>query len=435
MKTRIEYGNTGLEVEIPESFRCTEIRTRPSTPLADPAGLLGKLCRRPGSGEPLDALASRAESVCIVVPDHTRPVPTGLLLPPILDAVESVGVSGDRITVLIGTGMHRPSTADEREWMLGREIENRVRVICHDHRRTADLTRTGTLDDGAPILVNRTLADADLGISISLVEPHLMAGFSGGGKAVLPGVCGLETLKSLHAPPIIDHPLSMEGVAAGNVLQEKAVEIARDSGVRFAVNVTLDPERRLTGIFAGEIEKSRLEAVAQVRKQSLHILDREYQAVLTTGAGRPLDATLYQSFKGAHGALQVVEDGGVILLAAECGEGLGSDNFISLLEMQKDPAEFLAFLRNSCFFRVDQWMAQHLAVIRLKAELLLYSTGLPAASKAWLPFTVIDTLEEGFRILAERFGPNPSVLVVPEGCYVLPMPEEAEDRVQNPVRE
>jgi len=423
MKTKLEYGDTGLEIEIPNSFRCTEIRTRSSTPLADPAGYLKKLCLAPGSGEPLDVLASRAESACIVVPDHTRPVPSGKLLPPILDAVEAGGVRKDRITVLIGTGMHRPSTPAEREWMFGAEIESRVKVVCHDHRRTGDLTRIGTLDDGTEILVNRILADADLGISVSLVEPHLMAGFSGGGKAVCPRVIGLETLKALHAPPIIDHPLSREGVAAGNILQENAVEIARDSGVRFAVNVTLDPERRLTGIFAGEIEQSRREAIEQVRKQSLHHLDKKYQAVLTTGAGRPLDATLYQSFKGAHGALQVIEDGGIILLAAECGEGLGSDNFISLLEMQKDPGEFLSLLRSPGFFRADQWMAQHLAVIRLKANLLLFSTGLRAEDRAKLPFTVLDSIKEGFKIMTEQIGPNPSLLVVPEGCYVLPMSE------------
>ena len=275
--------------------------------------------------------------------------------------------------------------------------------------------------------MNRHLANADLAITLSLVEPHLLAGFSGGAKAVCPGVCGVETMKSIHSAEVVGNPLSREGVEKDNPLQEAAIEIAERAGIDFSINVTMDRYRRLTGIFAGETETSRQEAIMQVKKQSLHHLNNRFPAVVTTGSGNPLDATLYQSIKGAHGALQALQDNGTILLIAKCDEGAGSTEFVELLELLRgsDPEAFNDILASPGFFKKDQWMAQHVAHIMSKAELILFSEALTEGEKALLPFETVGSVEEGFERIALKHGRDAEILAVPEGSYVLPVSSDS----------
>jgi nickel-dependent lactate racemase len=397
------------------------LRLNPAAPVADPTRTVQAALENPVGSPPLAELCRGRRSACVVISDITRPVPNAVLLPPLLAYLEASGIARERITILVATGTHRPNTAEELVGMVGPAVARDYRIVNHVARDPATHERIGTGPNGTPFEVDRRFLEADLKITTALIEPHFMAGYSGGRKSVCPGICSLETVKTWHGPRFIGHPCSEAGVLEGNPLHEDGVRAARLAGTDFILDVALDEERRITGVFAGDLEAAWSEGVRHVERVVQARLEAPVDVVLTTAAGYPLDLTYYQAVKGMVGALPAVKEGGSIVLAARCAEGLGSREFADALLENDDLDAFVAGLYQPGFFIPDQWEVQELAKARRKAEVLCYTEGIDAATLARCFVEPVPSVEAGVRQALAQHGPGARLAVIPKGPYVVPV--------------
>jgi len=413
-----DYGDAGLEADLPSQ---TQVLSMEHTPgLTEIEARLAQALERPIGGRPLADLASGRRDACVVIADITRPVPNALILPPILATLEKAGIVRDRITILIGTGLHRPNVGDELIQLVGADIATNYRVLNHEARDRETLVHMGTTSGGAPIWIDRVYVEADLKIATSLIEPHLMAGFSGGRKAICPGLMGVDTMRVLHGPQLLSHPLASEGNIEGNPFHRQALEVAQTVGVDFTLNVAMNDDRQVTGIFSGDLEKAHASGCRFVEDRAGAWVDKPAPIVVTSSAGFPLDLTFYQAVKGLTAVLPIVEQGGTILLTARCSEGLGGSEFTGLLEETTGIDDFEARLQDPEFFRIDQWQLQELCKVLRKARVCLVSEGVEPDDLRVTRFVdVVPTLQEGLEIAQTRHGKDAAIVAVPRGPYVL----------------
>lgn len=394
------------------------LRKAEVAPLADPEAALRAALAAPIASRPLVALAQGRRDAVIVVSDRTRPVPNALLLPPMLDALRAGGLPPEAVTVQVATGLHRAATPDELREILGPELARTLRVVQHDARDAAAHVDLGRTRGGLPIQIDRFFVERDLRIVTGLVEPHLMAGYSGGRKAVCPGLASADTIRVAHGPAMLEGRVGA-GIVRGNPLHEALVEVARRVGVHFAVNVALDRERRVAGLFCGDLEASHEEAVRFVAEESHALLDAPADLVIVSGGGAPLDATFYQAIKGVAAAATIVRPGGCILLCASLSEGIGSASFARCLRESAGAPAFEARLQDPGFFAVDQWMVQSLCQALRRARVLLYSDGVPPDVQRGLFVEPVSSPEEGIARALRQAGAGARIACLPQGPYVL----------------
>jgi len=418
MRQRIDYGRGGLDVELATAIDVEVAEGPRPTPLPDPVGAVRAALAEPIDCAPLREIARGKRDAVVVISDKTRPVPNGILLPPILETIESAGIPRERIEILVGTGLHRPNTADELVEMTSREIVARYRIRNHVARDQAAHRHLGDTRRGTEIWVDCGYLDADLKVVTGLIEPHLMAGYSGGRKGVVPGLAGVEMMRTLHGPAMLEDHIG-PGILDGNPFHEELVEIARRAGVDFLANVAIDRQRQLTGVFAGELEAAHLAGVVVVEEHVRIDVDRAADVVVASAGGYPLDATLYQAIKGLIAALNVVKRGGTIILAAEISEGIGSAEFQRLLGDLTDNDGFMAKITRPDFFTIDQWMAQHLCQVLRKADVVVVSDGLDLSRFPRLPIARAASVELAIDSALARHGNEARVLVLPEGPYAM----------------
>jgi lactate racemase len=421
MRVRLEYGTEGLTVAVPDERLAGVLSISPRPPLADPTAAVEAALARPIGAPSLAELARGRESACVVISDVTRPVPHRVLLPPLLALLERSGVPRERITILVGTGTHRPNEGEELVGMVGERIARDYRIVNHAARDRAAHRYLGCAPHGTPVHVDRVFLDADLKISTALIEPHFMAGYSGGRKAICPGICSMETVRVWHGPRFIGHENADCGRVDGNPVHEDALAAARMAGLDFILDVALDEERRITGVFAGEVEAAWRAGVRHVAEVVEAPLDAPVDVVLTTCAGYPLDLTFYQAVKGMVGALPIVRPGGTILIAARCAEGIGSPDFTRILLENDDLEAFVARTYDPDFFVPDQWEAHELAKAVRKAEVLCYTEGIAAHTLARCFVTPVSSAEEGLARALTKHGPAARLAVIPKGPYVVPV--------------
>lgn len=419
MRVGMKYGRNLLEVEIPERNLAGILTLQKSVPIEDPEHAVWDAIQSPIHSAPLTALAKNRTSACVVISDITRPVPNKLILPPILQTLESNGIPREKITILIATGIHRPNEGKEVAEMVGPEIMNSYRIVNHFSQRIETHKYLGLTQGGAPVYIDKTYLESDLKVTTALIEPHLMAGYSGGRKSICPGLASIETMKVLHGPEILEHPNASVGVLEGNPLHIEATEIALMAGVDFNVNVTIDDQRRLTGIFAGDIVESHLAGVRSVEKQVLATVPKPVDAVLVSSAGYPLDTTFYQAVKGVLAAVEIVKPNGSIILVAECSEGIGSGPFTDLILKTKDLKQFIHDIHDPTNFVIDQWQLEELAKAVRKAEIYCYADGIPYDQLKDLFVQPIRTPEEGIERVLSKHGDEAQIAVLPDGPYVL----------------
>jgi len=416
MRLRMAYGRRELPVEVPEGT--TVLEKMPLAPLPDPEAEIRTALEAPRGARPLRELAAGRRDAAIVVSDATRPVPNALLLPPLPDALRAGGLPPEAVSIVVATGLHRPASDAELSQMLGDELARSLRIVQHDARdpeRHVDLGRTRS---GMPIRIDRFFCESDLRIVTGLVEPHLMAGYSGGRKAVCPGLAAAETIRVAHGPAIIEGHVG-PGIIEGNPLHEALLEVVRKVGVQFSLNVALDGQRRVAGVFAGDVEASHEDAMAFVAAESLVSLSEPADLVLVSAGGAPLDGTLYQSIKGISTAQAIVRRDGIILLFAALSEGIGSASFEKCLREAQGPEEFERRLADPSFFAIDQWMVQHLCQAHRRARLLIYSDGLPVETLRELMIEPVESPEAGIAEALAALGPGARVAAIPQGPYVL----------------
>lgn len=419
MKVKLEYGTTGLLVDLPQERVAGVLTLRPHPPLPDPEAAIQAALRSPIGTPPLLKLARGRRSACVVISDITRPVPNKKLLPPLLSTLLEAGIPRERITILIATGTHRPNEGAELIEMVGERIARDYRIVNHVARDAASHRFLGTAPHGTPVHVDRTFLEAQLKVSVALIEPHFMAGYSGGRKNICPGVCSMETVRVWHGPRFIGHPNSESGRLDGNPVHEDAVAAARMAGLDFILDVALDSQRRLTGVFAGEMEAAWRAGVAHVAGVVEASLPEPVEVVVTTCAGYPLDLTFYQAVKGMVGALPIVKQGGTILIAARCAEGIGSPDFTTILLENDDLEAFVARTYDDDFFVPDQWEAHELAKALRRAEVLFYTEGIDPATLSRCFVTPVPSVEEGLARALHRHGPGARIAVIPQGPYVV----------------
>jgi len=418
VKVRIEYGREGLAAEFPSGT--VVLKPGDVSPLAEPDRKLAESLDNPIGTAPLRSLAQGRRSACVVVSDITRPVPNKLILPPLLRALESSGINRNKITILVATGLHRPATEDELVGMLGREITAGYRVVNHEARRLDELTALGCTPRGkTPVFVNRRYVESDFKILTGLIEPHFFAGFSGGYKSISPGIAGLDTIRNTHGPEILADPSCSEGVTKGNPFVAEGFAVAASAGCDFIVNVTLNREREITGIFCGSLREA-YECGVEFAGRTLRVEVREpYDVVVTTGGGYPLDTTFYQSIKGLTAALPAVRRGGVIVLAAECREGWGDAEFTRLIGDFREPGGFLRRLFQPGFFRDGQWQVQKLCQVLDRAKVIVFSGGLARRPRIDIPLTFAGSMSAAVESALDVAGKGSRMAVIPQGPYVL----------------
>lgn len=421
MRITLDYGTEGLEVDVPDRNLVGPLGLTPVEPIVDPEQALREKLARPTAAPPLAELAASAASACILICDITRPVPNELLLTGILEVLETAGMPRERICILIATGLHRAAPPEEIVELVGPRIAAEYRIENHDGRDREAHRYLGESPRGVPVWVDSRFVEADLRIATGLIEPHLMAGYSGGRKLVCPGICALETVQVWHGPEFLESPQADCGILDGNPVHEENTAIARMARLDFIVNVTLDAQRRITSIVAGEMEAAFLEGVAVARRTARATVDEPCDIVVTSSADYPLDTTFYQSIKGLTGVLPIVKDGGTIILAARLNEGIGSPEFESLLRDFDNLDEFMQRLLGPDFFVLDQWQLEEMAKVCRKARVIYVTGGLPAETLREFFVDTARTVEEAIAAALSDHGPDARIAVVPKGPYVMPV--------------
>jgi nickel-dependent lactate racemase len=417
VRTRLQYGTSGLEIEVPgDNVTVLEPRFVPGLP--DEAAGFREAVERPLAGLPLRERIRASDRVAVVIPDLTRPLPSDRLLPWLFAALDHV--PAERIVIVNGTGSHRANTHEELARMVGGDVVRRYRVVNHDAHDPASQLPAGTGSDGQPVRMNREYVEADRRIVLGFVEPHFMAGFSGGYKGVFPAVADIASIMRYHDARTIGHRRSTWGVLEGNPTQA----IIRTNGallpVDFCVNVTLNRERRITRFFCGDVLAAHEAGCAFSKQTAMAPFAEPFPVVVTTNSGYPLDQNLYQAVKGMSAAAQVVADGGYIVAAARCDDGFPAHgNFRELLFAHRSPRSLLDAIEAPGFSVYDQWEAQLLALIRLKARVGLYSELPPDDVRRAHLEPVADV---GAAVGAElaRVGRDARVAVLPEGPMTIP---------------
>ncbi len=417
MKARLQYGTTGLEVEIPGN-RVTVLEPRFVPGLADEAAGFRDAVRAPIAARPLRDLVAPGHRIAVAIPDLTRPFPSARVLPWLF--TELAQVPADRFTIIVGTGTHRANTPAELDQMVGADIVKKYRVVNHDAADAATMVPAGKAHDGWTVRLRKEWVEADRRLVLGFIEPHFMAGFSGGYKGVFPAMADLASIMHYHRAEVIGHPKSTWGVVDGNPTQGTVRTYGSLIPADFLINVTLNRKREITRFFCGNMGTAFLEGCAFARETAMISVDKPFPVVVTTNSGFPLDQNLYQAVKGMSAAAQVVAPGGLIVAAARCNDGFPAHgNFKKLLFDHPTPEGFLQILNTPGFLVHDQWEAQLLALIRLKARVALKSE-LPDAEvhRAWMEPApdIAATLSAELT----RLGPDTPIAILPEGPQTIP---------------
>lgn len=419
----LAFGREHLALDLADGIRPTIVRKRPLAKIADPAGAVREALAMPVAAPPLSTLARGRRSACILICDITRPVPNGLFLRPMIETMLSAGIPREKISVLVATGLHRPNLGQELAELVGDPwVLDTVRVENHyarDEDAHVDLGFTRTR--ATPVKLDRLFVEADLRIATGLVEPHFMAGWSGGRKVVAPGVAHHETIRTFHSARFMEDPLAVQCNLVGNPLHEEQLEIVRMLGELYALNTVIDEARDLAFVSFGEIVASHQAAVDYVEGATHVPVARRFRTVVTSSAGYPLDKTYYQTVKGMVTPLDILEPGGTLIVASACSEGFGSPEFrdaqARLVEL--GPERFLATLQAKSLAEIDEWQTEmQLKPMRL-GRVELYAPGLSSEDRALTGVAMIDDVNAAVRRSVAASG-DPAVAIIPEGPYVVP---------------
>ena len=420
----LAFGRGALSLTLPPGAQPTVLRKAALPKLPDNVAAIRHAFAHPVDSAPLHELAKGRKSACILICDITRPVPNRLFLRPMIETLMAAGIPAGAITLLVATGLHRPNEGEELAELVGDPwVLETVTVENHfarDEGAHVDLGPTPTR--GTPVFIDRRFAEADLRIATGLVEPHFMAGWSGGRKVVAPGVAGHQTIRTFHSARFMEDPLAVQCNLVGNPLHEEQLEIVRKLGDVYALNTVLDEERDLVFVSFGEIIASHLAAVAFVESSTVIEAPRRFHTVVTSSAGYPLDKTYYQTVKGMVTPLDILEPGGTLIIASECSEGFGSEEFRAAQErlVELGPERFLATLTAKTLADVDEWQTEMQLKPMRVGRIQLHTTGLTEEERRITAVEIVADLNEAIAASLKRSGDN-ALAIIPEGPYVIPV--------------
>ncbi|MEM2971778.1 MAG: nickel-dependent lactate racemase [Candidatus Bathyarchaeia archaeon] len=419
----LPYGKTEVCVRIPTRNFLGVIEPKEKAGVLDARIEIERALKEPIASKRLGEIVKPESKVAIVVDDFTRPAPSRLMVPPLLDELNAAGVKDENITVIFGCGTHRAVTTEEAVALLGETVVNRVKTVSHNCK-AQDLVYVGTTQKhGTKVYLNRIFAEADVKILTGDVGFHYYAGYGGGRKSVLPGVSGEETIKHNHA--MLLHPNAKTGVLDGNPVHEDMVEAAKMAKVDFILNVVMNSKKEIVKAFAGDLEQAFHEGVKLVDEMYRIPADRKADIVVVSPGGYPADINLFQAHKAVDSALDVVKRGGVIVLVAECIEGHGNQVFYDWMVKFKDLKAVEREIKNN--FVLGGHKAYYLLKTLQKVKIILVST-MPDyyatnVFKLKTARAVNDALNEAFNIV----GKNAKVWAMPYGNFTLPEVKTSEE--------
>lgn len=416
----LPYGKGTLPLTIDDSQvrAVVEAHSDAMPPSADGAALVRRAMENPIGSKKLSELARGCRRITVIISDHTRPVPSRVILPPMLEELRS-GAPDAEITLLVATGCHRTTKPDELREKLGDDIFEREHIVVHDCDDEAMLVRLGTLPSGQPLIVNHLAAEADLLVAEGFIEPHFFAGFSGGRKSVLPGVAARRTVLGNHCAEFIDDPHARTGILEGNPIHRDMAWAAERAGLRYIVNVVLDRDKRVIAAFAGDPEAAHTRGCAFLADHC-RVSAPKSDIVVCTNGGYPLDQNIYQSVKGMTAAEALVNEGGVIVMLAQCADGHGGAHFFEQIREAEPEIQLRRFLvRDRDRTEPDQWQTQIFLRVLRRARVILVSDAPDdmVREMRMLPAHSPDEAVALARKLLHK--PNAPVTIVPDGVSVI----------------
>jgi lactate racemase len=420
MKLKLAYGRDGLWVDLPDGMPVTVVEPQPVPGLPDEQVAIEEALRSPSGMPPLRQLVGPGDTVAVVFSDLTRPMPNDRVLPSLLEELALTGLPEESITLINALGTHRPQTEAELARMLGQAIVERYRIVQHDAWDDGNLVEVGYNRSGRKVRINRAYMEATVRILTGFIEPHIFAGFSGGPKAVLPGIADIESILDNHGPQMIADPRATWAELEGNPIWEEILSVALETEPDLLLNVTLNQGREITGVFAGDLVEAHRAGAVFVGQSALQPVPEFYDVVLTSNSGYPLDLNLYQGVKGLSAAARIVRPGGDIILAAECWDGIPDHGeYKRLLWEAGSPQELLERVMTPGFRCHDQWEAQLQAQVQLQARVHVYADGLTEDELRRAMVVPCLSVEE---TLAQIWDENPAatVAVLPDGPQTVP---------------
>ena len=415
-QVKLAYGKNDLIIQVPD--KAVVIEPRHLAGLADEKAAVLTALREPIGTPPLKGMVKSSDIVAIVIADITRPTPSEKLVPWLIEELSHV--AKENFVVINGLGSHRPNTREELIQMLGQDVVDTIRIINHDAFDDKKLVHVGRNSYGSDVYLNKTYMEADFRIVTGFIEPHFFAGFSGGPKGINPGIVGIKTIQDFHNAEMIGNPKSTWGVIDGNGVQDAATQNCSMAKPEFMLNVTLNGEKEITKVFAGDVITAHRVGCEFVKKHAMFAVDKPFDIVITTNSGYPLDQNLYQTVKGMSAGAQVVKKGGSVIAVAECSDGLPSHgNFGPILKMRTTPQELLDMINDPTFSMFDQWEAQKLAMIQMQADCYLYSL-LDKETVTDAMINYVENVEQTLKQLMDKYGPDASIAILPLGPLVIP---------------
>lgn len=416
MQTSLLYGKQHLEVNVPDDAFIIEPNHLPA--LEDQNQGVRDALRDPIDTPPLKSMAKASDKVAIVISDITRPTPNHILVPLLIEELSHI--PHEQFVIINGTGTHRDQTEEELVGMLGQWVVDNIRIINNHCHEKEELVNLGQSTFGCDIYLNKEYVEADFRINTGFIEPHFFAGFSGGPKGIMPGIAGIETIMTFHNARMIGDPKSTWGNMEDNPVQNMTREINRVCPPDFLLNVTLNGDKDITGVFAGELFAAHEKGCAFTKEHAMIQCEERYDVVITTNSGYPLDQNLYQAVKGMSAAHKIVKEGGAIIVAAECSDGIPDHgNFAEIFSMAESPQALLDMINDPEFKMFDQWQVQKQAVIQVWADVYVHSK----LSNEQIEQTMLNPcsdIEQTLEDLKKKHGPDMSVAVLPLGPLTIP---------------
>ncbi|MGQ7243260.1 nickel-dependent lactate racemase [Salinicola sp. V024] len=416
MKISLLYGKGELALDLPDDTFVVEPTTQHG--MENPEAGVREALSSPIGTPPLKEMVKASDRVAIVISDITRPTPNHLLVPLLIETLDHV--PHENFVIINGTGTHRDQTVEELRGMLGDWVVDHIEIINNHCDNYDELVNVGDNSFGCPSWLNRRWVEADFRIVTGFIEPHFFAGFSGGPKGVMPGIAGLETIMTFHNARMIGDPRSTWGNIADNPLQAMTREINALCPPHFMLNVTLNRDKAITRVFAGDLTEAHRQGCEHELEHAMVKADRRFDVVITGNSGYPLDQNLYQAVKGMSAAHKIVKRGGTILMACECSDGIPDHGkFAEILAMADSPQALLEMIEDPEFAMLDQWQVQKQAVIQSWADVMLYSTLSDTQARAALMQPVHD-IAEALQSLKARYGDEMTIAVMPLGPLTVP---------------
>ena len=419
MKIELAYGEEGLEINLPDNLNIDVLESEYRKGLPDQAAAIKDALHSPIGSRPLRQMVKKSDTVGIVINDITRPMPYKIILPVLLQ--ELGNIPDEQILMLNATGTHRPNTNAELTEMLGQDILSRYRIIQNDAEDRPSHKFIGTTKSGNGIRLHKAYLGCDIRILTGFIEPHFFAGFSGGGKAVMPGLALLETILANHSVKNIDHAKAVCGVTYGNPIWEEIQQAASLVPPSFLLNLALNKDKKITAVFAGDFHKAYDQGCDYVRKNAMVRVEKPYNIVITSNSGYPLDINLYQAVKGMSAAAEIVARGGSIVVAAECRDGIPDNGeYGRLLHGAESCLSLLQKIHEKDFKRQDMWQAQVHCMICQKADVYFYSRNLSDEQIKRAFLKPCSNVEDTVKELLNKYGRDASICILPDGPQTIP---------------